>query len=83
MPMLTMPTATPDERVAYLMDRAMDLAADWVRRGLTTGEIDRFHRVTDALARALGEDVTVLRESVVEDARDAVAADTRGDRCDG
>jgi hypothetical protein len=41
MPMLTMPTATRDERVAYLMDRAMELAADWVRRGLTTGEIDR------------------------------------------
>jgi hypothetical protein len=78
MPILTMPTATHDERVAYLMHRASLLAADWVRSGLTMREISRFSSVTAALARALGEDVTVLRDGVIEDARDQAAEEQRG-----
>ena len=71
---LTMPTATRDERVAYLMDRSMALAARWVENGLTPREVDRFSRVTKALARLLGDDVTALREALIEDARSEVAA---------
>ena len=71
---LTMATATPDERVAYLMHRSMALAARWVESGLTPREVDRFGRVTKALARALGDDPTALQIALVEDARSEVAA---------
>ena len=74
MPILTIPTATRDETLAYLMHRSMALAARWVESGLTPSDVDRFSRVTTALARALGDDVTALRDALIEDARSEVAA---------
>jgi len=74
MPILTIPTATRDETLAYLMHRSMALAARWVESGLTPSEVDRFSRVTKALARLVKDDVTALRDALVEDARCEVVA---------
>lgn len=65
---MRMKNATHDERIAYLMGRALDLAAEWVAHGRPS-DAERFGRVTSALARALGENLTALRDALIDDAR--------------